>query len=162
LSRFARRVHIVVRSRGLAASMSHYLIQRLAAAANITLHTDTEIFQLHGECELESISWRRGENAPEHLPIRHIFLFLGAEPNTAWLGNCLALDAKQFIVTGGEISAAQWSQSRKPLFLETSLPGVFAIGDVRSGSTKRVAAAVGEGAAVVQSLHHFFESCKGG
>jgi thioredoxin reductase (NADPH) len=155
LSRFARKVNIVVRSGGLAASMSHYLIQRINATANISLYTHTEIVQLHGDRQLESISWRRGDSPPEHLLIRHVFLFLGAEPNTDWLGECLALDSNKFIVTGGDIPASQWQQSRKPLYLETSLPGVFAIGDVRSDSTKRVAAAVGEGAAAVQSLHQF-------
>jgi thioredoxin reductase (NADPH) len=155
LSRFARKVNIVVRSSGLAASMSHYLIQRIASSPSIALSTHTEIVQLHGDRQLESISWRKGENAPEHLPIRHVFLFLGAEPNTEWLGECLALDSNKFVITGGEIPTSQGGQTRKPLFLETSLPGVFAIGDVRSGSTKRVAAAVGEGAAAVQSLHQF-------
>jgi thioredoxin reductase (NADPH) len=155
LSRFAKKVNIVVRSSGLAASMSHYLIQRIGASANISIYTRTEIIHLHGDQQLEGISWRRGDNGPEHLSVRHVFLFLGAEPNTEWLGKCLALDSNKFIVTGGDIPAPQWDQSRKPLFLESSLPGIFAIGDVRSDSTKRVAAAVGEGAAAVQSLHRF-------
>jgi thioredoxin reductase (NADPH) len=152
LSRFARRVHIVVRGPDLAASMSHYLIQRIAASPNIALHTYTQVSALHGDSHLEQVSLA-SPNGPSSLRIRHLFLFLGAEPNTAWLGDCVALDRNQFILTGTNVPAGAWPLERAPHFLETSRPGIFAVGDVRSGSVKRVAAAVGEGAAAVQSLH---------
>jgi len=153
LARHARQVHIVVRGAGLAASMSHYLIQRIEAASNITLHTATRIVELCGESKLERIVLQTGQERPRILPVRHLFLFLGAEPNTAWLGDCVALDARQFVLTGPQVPAQAWSLARPPHALETSRPGIFAVGDVRSGSVKRVAAAVGEGSAAVQALH---------
>jgi thioredoxin reductase (NADPH) len=156
LSRFASHVHIIVRADGLAASMSHYLIQRIEAASNITLHTRTEIVELKGETKLEGVRWRQRGGEPEDVAVRHVFLFLGAEPNTAWLGDCVALDDKAFVLTGNDAAAkGGWPLERTPHFLETSRPGIFAVGDVRAGSVKRVAAAVGEGAAAVQSLHQF-------
>jgi len=153
LSRFARRVHIVVRGPGLAASMSHYLIQRIDAAANIVLHTHTEVVALDGQGHLERATFMNGDGSTSPLPVRHLFLFLGAEPNTHWLGDCVALDRNHFILTGPGLPTGAWPLERAPHFLETSRPGIFAVGDVRSGSVKRVAAAVGEGAAAVQSLH---------
>lgn len=153
LSRYAKQVHIVVRADGLAASMSHYLIQRIEAAANITLHRQTRVAALHGESHLESLCLERRDAPMQTLPVRHLFLFLGAEPNTSWLGDCLALDPKQFVLTGDALPPGAWPLDRSPHYLETSRPGIFAVGDVRSGSVKRVAAAVGEGAAAVQSLH---------
>jgi thioredoxin reductase (NADPH) len=153
LSGHARHVHVIVRADGLAASMSNYLIRRVEAAANITLHVRTEIVELEGEQTLEGIKWRR-QGVVEAMPICHVFLFLGAEPNTGWLADCVALDKNGFVLTGPNASP-DWKLEREPLFLETSHPGVFAVGDVRSGSVKRVAAAVGEGAAAVQSLHQY-------
>lgn len=153
LSRHARRVHIVVRGPGLAESMSHYLIQRIAAAANIVLHTHTEVAALGGGDHLERVSLAPRTGAPTEIAMRHLFLFLGAEPNTHWLGDCVALDQRQFILTGADLPPGAWPLARAPHALETSRPGVFAVGDVRSGSVKRVAAAVGEGAAAVQALH---------
>ncbi len=153
LSGFARHVHIVIRSDGLAASMSNYLIRRIEAAANITVHLRTQIVELKGEAQLESIRWD-SQGTIEEKPIRHVFLFLGAQPNTGWLGDCVALDKNGFVLTGPD-AAHQWPSERPPHFLETSRPGIFAVGDVRSGSVKRVAAAVGEGAAAIQSLHQY-------
>jgi thioredoxin reductase (NADPH) len=153
LSRHARRVHIVVRGAGLAASMSHYLIQRINAAPNIVLHTHTRIAALDGDTHLERVTLLSNANTTSSLPICHVFLFLGAEPNTHWLDDCVALDRNGFIVTGPDLPSGAWTLGRPPHFLETSRPGIFAVGDVRSGSVKRVAAAVGEGAAAVQSLH---------
>jgi thioredoxin reductase (NADPH) len=153
LSRFARHVHVCVRGPGLAATMSHYLVQRIEAAPNITLHTHIEVCALHGDGHLAEIDLCTRDEAPVRLPVRHLFLFLGAEPNTDWLNSCVALDDKQFVLTGADVPRAAWCSERPPHALETSRPGIFAVGDVRSGSVKRVAAAVGEGAAAVQSLH---------
>jgi thioredoxin reductase (NADPH) len=153
LAAHASHVHVMVRGKGLAASMSHYLIQRLRAAHNITIHTETSIVELVGNEELERVRCQRGQDAVRDYPVEHLFLFLGAAPNTAWLNDCVALDDKGFVLTGPDLPAARWSLPRSPYFLETSRPGVFAVGDVRSGSVKRVATAVGEGAAAIQALH---------
>jgi thioredoxin reductase (NADPH) len=154
LSSHAKHVHIMVRADSLAASMSHYLIQRIESIPNITLHTRSRITQLLGEERLESIRCRMdGSEEITDLPVRHVFLFLGAEPNTAWLTDCVALDDRQFVLTGPQIPKGAWPLERLPYFLETSRPGIFAVGDVRSGSVKRVAAAVGEGSAAIQFLH---------
>jgi thioredoxin reductase (NADPH) len=153
LSRFARNVHMVVRAEGLAASMSRYLVQRIEAAANIHLISRTTVLGLDGDAHLDQVRIGRAGEPERVLPVRHLFLFLGAEPNTEWLSQCVALDARKFVLTGPALAATDWPLERAPYFLETSRPGMFAVGDVRSGSVKRVAAAVGEGAAAVQSLH---------
>jgi thioredoxin reductase (NADPH) len=153
LSRYARQVHVMVRGAGLAASMSQYLIQRLQAASNVTIHTRTELVELIGEKGLERVRYRQASGAIEERAISHVFLFLGAEPNTGWLDSRVALDDKGFVLTGAALPAGSWQLARAPYFLETSRPGIFAVGDVRSNSIKRVATAVGEGAAAVQSLH---------
>ncbi|MFP3559113.1 FAD-dependent oxidoreductase [Paraburkholderia sp. SIMBA_049] len=153
LARFARHVHVVIRGDGLRASMSAYLIRRINAAANITLHTRTKIVELCGESRLEAIRWDR-QGQIEHKPIRHVFLFLGAEPNTRWLGDCVALDKDGFVLTGAD-TGDRWTADRPPHDLETSRRGIFSAGDVRSGSVKRVAAAVGEGAAAIQAVHQY-------
>ncbi|WP_395408225.1 FAD-dependent oxidoreductase [Pseudoduganella sp. UC29_106] len=154
LASHVKHVHIMVRSEGLAASMSRYLIQRIDAIPNITLHTRSRIVELKGEGRLESIRCRM-DGSPEVIakPICHVFLFLGAEPNTGWLADCVALDDRDFVLTGPQIPDGAWPLERLPHPLETSNPGIFAVGDVRSGSVKRVAAAVGEGSAAIQSLH---------
>jgi len=156
LARFARHVHVVIRGDGLSASMSTYLIRRINAAANITLHARTQIAELCGESRLEGIRWDR-QGQIEHKPIRHVFLFLGAQPNTRWLGDCVAVDKDGFVLTGAD-TGDKWTADRPPHHLETSRPGVFAAGDVRSGSVKRVAAAVGEGAAAIQAVHQYLAS----
>jgi thioredoxin reductase (NADPH) len=154
LASHVRHVHIMVRSDGLAASMSHYLIQRIEATPNITLHARSRIVELCGEGRLESIRCQLdGSSEVLEKPICHVFLFLGAEPNTAWLADCVALDDRQFVLTGPQVPRGLWTLERAPYFLETSKPGIFAVGDVRSGSVKRVAAAVGEGSAAIQTLH---------
>jgi len=155
LSGHARRVHIMVRSEGLASSMSQYLIQRIRAAANITLHPRTQIVGLQGDDKLQRVLCRTGDEPPRAFDVEHVFLFLGAEPNTGWLGDCVRLDDKAFVLTDVHVPADAWPLERRPYHLETSQPGVFAVGDVRSGSVKRVAAAVGEGASAVQALHQF-------
>jgi thioredoxin reductase (NADPH) len=153
LARFARHVHVVIRGNGLSASMSDYLIRRINAAANITLHTRTQIVELCGESKLEAIRWDR-QGQIEHQPIRHVFLFLGAQPNTRWLGDCVAVDKDGFVLTGAD-TGDKWTADRPPHDLETSRPGIFSAGDARSGSVKRVAAAVGEGAAAIQAVHQY-------
>jgi thioredoxin reductase (NADPH) len=158
LSQHAKHVHIVVRSGGLAASMSRYLIQRIEASPRITLHTHKQIVELRGDDRLESICWQSKGGEAREAPARHLFLFLGAEPSTAWLGDCVALDDKNFVLTGPDVPAERWPLERPRHFLETSRPRIFAVGDVRSGSVKRVAAAVGEGSAVVASLHQALAS----
>jgi thioredoxin reductase (NADPH) len=157
LARFASHVHVVIRGDGLSASMSTYLIRRINATANITLHTRTQIVELCGESRLDGIRWNRQEQI-EHKPIRHVFLFLGAQPNTRWLGDCVALDKDGFVLTGAD-TCEQWTADRPPHDLETSRPGVFSAGDARSGSVKRVAAAVGEGAAAIQAVHQYLARC---
>jgi thioredoxin reductase (NADPH) len=152
----ARHAHVLVRGPGLADSMSRYLIQRIEDSKNITLHTRTQIEALEGDRCLERVRWRHAGDSVETQPISHVFMMTGADPNTAWLEHCLALDRKGFIKTGPELmpeDLATWRSGRHPMLLETSIPGVFATGDVRSNSVKRVASAVGEGSICVQMLH---------
>jgi thioredoxin reductase (NADPH) len=154
-----KRLHLVVRGPSLEASMSRYLIDRIAALPNVELHTGTEIVGLEGDAAegLTGAVFRcRATGTTHTCPLRHLFLFIGADPNANWLNGCVAVDGKGFVITGA--SADQSSSSRPVLPLETSRTGVFAIGDVRSGSTKRVAAAVGEGAAVVAQIHSVLDS----
>jgi thioredoxin reductase (NADPH) len=153
-----RHVHMLVRGPGLAESMSRYLIRRIEENPSITLHTHTEIEEMEGGERLERVIWQRQGAPAETRDIRHVFLMTGASPNTAWLEGCLALDPKGFVRTGTDLAAqdlaaAGWSLPRPPYLLETSRPGVFAAGDVRSGSVKRVASAVGEGSSCVQFVH---------
>ena len=155
-----RRLHLVVRGVGLESSMSRYLIDRIAALPNVELHTGTEVTGLEGS-QIQGLSAatfrRRATGETLRHALRHLFLFVGADPNTSWLEGCVALDAKGFVLTGPDAGAG--SASRAPVLpLQTSQPGVFAIGDVRAGSTKRVAAAVGEGAAVVSQIHGILAS----
>ena len=141
--------------------MSRYLIQRLVENPQIELHLHTEIVALEGEGRLERVKCkdkRTGETTIH--PIQHVFIMTGASPRTEWLQGCLALDDKGFIVTGrdlelldGKPDARRWPLKRTPQMLETSLPSVFAVGDVRSGNVKRVASAVGEGAIAVHMVH---------
>jgi thioredoxin reductase (NADPH) len=154
LSRYARHVHILVRGEGLGATMSDYLIRRIDASARITLHPFTEVVELRGGRLLEEITWRNHRTGETQVQaIRNLFLMLGAVPNTHWLEGCLELDEKGFIVTGTGGKPGQWPLPRPAMLFETSVPGVFAAGDVRSGSTKRVASAVGEGAMAVSQIH---------
>jgi thioredoxin reductase (NADPH) len=150
-----KRLTMIVRGGGLEASMSRYLIDRIKMLQNVDIRVRSELVELHGDRNgaLEGATVRdRASGATAHLPVRHVFMFIGAEPNTAWLGGCVALDEKGYIVTGSQ-NATDRGQASPPLPLQTSLPRIFAIGDVRSGSTKRVASAVGEGAAVVAQIH---------
>ena len=159
LAETARRVHMLIRSGGLSSTMSRYLISRIDAHPRIVQHARTEVVALEGNGHLERISWRAGRGGSvETQSIRHVFTMTGAEPSTKWLTGCLVLDDKGFVRTGtaltaDDLAAAKWSLRRQPYLLETSLPGVLAVGDVRSGSTKRVASAVGEGSIAVAAVH---------
>ena len=159
LAQTAAHVHVVVRSGGLADTMSRYLIRRIEQHPAITLHTHTEIAALEGDAHLERLRWRNNQTGNvETQSIRHAFMMTGAVPCTGWLGGCLAVDAKGFIKTGLDLSkedlaAARWPLARPPHLLETSLPCVFAVGDVRGGNVKRVASAVGEGSIAISFVH---------
>jgi thioredoxin reductase (NADPH) len=159
LAQTSSKVHLLVRSRMLSESMSQYLIGRIEAHPRIEIHYLTQIVALTGVAHLESIEWRDdslGVNVTR--PIRHVFVMAGAVPRTGWLEDSFVLDKKGFIVTGPELAGyndLQWPLSRPPLLLETSVPGVFAVGDTRAGSVKRVASAVGEGAMAVHLVHRF-------
>ena len=159
LAETARHVSMLVRSSGLAESMSRYLIRRIEQSSRITLRTNTEIIALEGTTSLDRIRCRDSQSGNvETQDIRHVFVMTGAIPSTAWLDGCLALDAKGFIKTGPDLStedlaSAQWPLGRTPHLLETSLYGVFAVGDVRGGNIKRVASAVGEGSIAVAFVH---------
>jgi thioredoxin reductase (NADPH) len=156
LAPHVKRLTMIVRGGGLEASMSRYLIDRIRALGNVDILVGAELAALHGEQagHLEAVTIRnRASGATQQLPIRQLFMFIGAEPNTAWLDGCVELDDKGYVVTGAQ-SAAHTTRATRYV-LQTSLPRVFAIGDVRGGSTKRVASAVGEGAAVVAQIHSF-------
>jgi thioredoxin reductase (NADPH) len=159
LSELSKHVHILVRSNGLAETMSRYLIRRIEDSPKITLHVCTEIAALEGGNHLERVQWRdKNTGATEMHDIRHIFLMTGATPNTQWLSDCIALDEKGFVRTGSDLTEEDllksgWPLERHPFLLETSMPGVLAVGDVRSGNVKRVASAVGEGSISIHLAH---------
>lgn len=149
-----KRLHLVVRGDGLESSMSRYLIDRIAALPNVVQHARMEVVGLEGDraTGLTAARFRdRTNGETQRCALRHLFLFIGADPNAAWLEGCVETDDKDFVVTGRDFATA--AVKRRAFLLETSRPGIFAVGDVRSGSTKRVAAAVGEGAAVVAQIH---------
>ena len=164
LAETTKRVHMLVRSAGVAESMSRYLIRRIGETPTIVLHPHTEIEAFEGGYHLELVHWRnRQTGQTEEHKIRHVFVMTGADPNTRWLDGCVVLDAKGFIKTGPDLSpenlsAARWPLTRQPYLLETSLPGVFAVGDVRGGNTKRVASAVGEGSIAISFVHQVLQT----
>ena len=159
LAQTTKHVHMLVRSSGLAATMSRYLIRRIENSPTITLRPQTEIVAVEGGNHLDSVYWRNTQTGQtEKHQISHVFVMTGADPNTSWLDGCIALDDKGFIKTGPDLSrenlsARGWPLTRQPYLLETSLPGVFAVGDVRGGSIKRVASAVGEGSIAISFIH---------
>ncbi|KQU21957.1 cation tolerance protein CutA [Methylobacterium sp. Leaf94] len=153
LSRTVARVHLLVRAEGLAATMSDYLVRRIAASARITLHTRTEISAFHGDDTLTAVTWTdRSRDLSVTRAVGNVFLMIGAVPNTGWLADCLTLDPKGFVPTGlrpdGTPAASPYA---------TTVPGLYAVGDVRAGSVKRVASGVGEGSVVVQAVHGFLQ-----
>jgi thioredoxin reductase (NADPH) len=151
LSRTAAHVHVLVRASGLAATMSDYLVQRIRQSPKITLHAKTEITALEGDDRLRKVTWAsRDTSEGETRSIGNVFVMIGAEPNTDWLDGCLDLDAKGFIQTGKDADGMTLASP-----YATTRPGIFAVGDVRSGSVKRVASGVGEGSVVIQAVHQF-------
>jgi len=158
LSQNASSVHMLVRGPNLGASMSRYLIQRIEENPHIKVHTSTELYSLKGNSRLECVSWidMASGTISQH-PFRHVFVMAGASPKTDWLSGCLALDGKGFVLTGRDVETGAapipWPLQRPPSMLETSIPGVFAVGDARSGNVKRVASAVGEGSIAVHLVH---------
>jgi thioredoxin reductase (NADPH) len=160
LAETVRKVYMLVRGQELSATMSRYLIQRVVENPSIELHLQTEIVALEGESHLERTTWvnrATGEQSPHD--IRHVFVMAGASPRTEWLRGCLSLDEQGFILTGRDLDPVlaeapiKWPLSRPPQMLETSLPAVFAVGDIRSGNVKRVASAVGEGSISIHLVH---------
>jgi thioredoxin reductase (NADPH) len=159
----ASRVHLLVRAGSLAASMSRYLSRRIEETAQIELHLHTELIGLAGDDRLESVRWQNNQTGEiEERKVRHVFIMTGGIPNTGWIGGCVQLDDKGFVKTGPGLSpedlhAAHWPLLRAPYLLESSLPGVFAVGDARSGSVKRVASAVGEGSIAISLVHQVLQ-----
>jgi len=158
LAEHARHVHVVIRGAGLADTMSRYLIRRIEENPKITLWPHSEIIGLEGDDRLRTVRWRKGDGTVETRNIAHVFLMIGAEPNSKWLEGCVALDEKGFVKTGidippDELTKVHWPLGRAPFLFETNRHRVFAVGDVRAGSVKRVASAVGEGSICVQLVH---------
>ncbi len=159
LASTARRVHMLVRGAGLADTMSRYLIRRIEENPAIDVRTRTQIVALEGNGRLERVRWRddKVEKVEDH-DIGHVFMMTGAVPNTQWLDGCVQVDDKGFVKTGADLSiddlaSWKWPLARSPYLLETSRPGIFAVGDVRAGNVKRVASAVGEGSIAVSLVH---------
>jgi thioredoxin reductase (NADPH) len=159
LSQLASHVHVLVRGPGLAESMSRYLIARIESTPNITLRTRHAIDDLQGDDHLQTVRWRHLDTGEQETrSIRNVFSMTGADPNTDWLAGCLLLDDKKFVKTGvdllpEELKGSAWRLPRRPYLMETSIPGVFSVGDARANSVKRVASAVGEGSICVQLVH---------
>ena len=171
LSRSASHVHVLVRSDGLAASMSDYLVTRIEQSHRITLHTNSEVTALKGDRFLREVTWKNNQSGEEtHKEIGSVFVMIGAVPNTAWMDDCVQLDDSGFVITGAGISHhrekdtadeqvdKQLETPRELLPYETSVPGIFAVGDVRSGSVKRVASSVGEGSVCISAVHAYLST----
>jgi thioredoxin reductase (NADPH) len=159
LARYARRVTLVVRAQSIGAGMSHYLCQEVSATPNIEVRTETTVVGGGGDGHLEHLVLREGATGREEtVSADGLFILIGAHPNTDWLPDEIARDGKGFVYTGEDIpSDFEWPLDRAPMSLETSMPGVFAAGDVRLGSVKRVASAVGEGSVAIQLVHNLVE-----
>src|SRR2546423_14041218 len=158
LAQTARKVYMLIRSKGLAETMSRYLIRRIEDNPRIDLRTCTEITALEGNGHLQRVSWRKDQGSSETHDIRHVFVMTGAAPSTRWLSGCVTLDEQGFVKTGPDfgrenLAAAPGPLPGPPHLLETSRPGVFAVGDVRAGNVKRVASAVGEGSIAISFVH---------
>src|SRR5450756_2508062 len=161
LSRFAKSVTMLVRARSLEQSMSYYLIQQIAGIDKITVRVCTEVAQACGTGHLEQLTLRDlNTGVTESVDAQQLFVFIGAAPRTGWLDGVVARDERGFVLAGLDLTAdqlAEWPLDRPPFHLETSVPGIFAVGDVRAESAKRVASAVGEGAMAVMFVHRYLE-----
>ena len=159
LAQTTRKVHVLVRADGLASTMSRYLVRRIEETPNIELHSCTEVIALDGNDHLERVTWRNNQTGETRSNnIGHLFSMTGAVPNSAWLDGCVACDQAGFIKTGTDLTSddlakTKWPLARPPYLLESNLPGVFAVGDIRGGNVKRVASAVGEGSIAVSFVH---------
>ena len=159
LGRYARRVHVVLRGEDLGKSMSRYLVDRVEGMENVTIHRRSVVTGVEGNGHLSAVQVRNGKGEQQTFETNSLYSFCGADPNTSWLDGCVDLDKNGFVLTGGSLTPEvshtdRWQGAgRAPFLLETSLPGVFAAGDVRSGSAKRVSSAVGEGAMAVSFVH---------
>jgi len=159
LAQHTSGVHMLVRSGVLADTMSRYLVQRIESSPQIHVHYGSELASVDGDGELERVSWmNKTSGEVTSASIRHVFVMTGASPHTEWLSSCVTLDRKGFILSGRDLDTATppipWPLKRAPHMLETSLPGVFVVGDVRANNIKRVASAVGEGSIVIHMVHH--------
>lgn len=158
LAQFAREVTLLVRGERLESRMSDYLVQQIRDTANIRIRLGVSIVSVQGAERLESLVVQdRASHAVETIPTELLFVLIGASPHTGWLGDLIERDAGGFIATGHDVNRAGWPVERAPMNFETSVPGIFAVGDVRHGSMKRVASAVGEGAGAVQNVHHYLQ-----
>jgi thioredoxin reductase (NADPH) len=161
-SRYARTVTMLVRASGLEKSMSQYLIDRIKATSNIQLRTGVEVARAEGQSHLERITLRRVSTGDEEaLPAAALFIFIGSAPRSGLAADLLARDDKGFLLVGPDVpreGACRWPLDRDPFLFETNVPGVFAVGDVRAGTNRRVATAVGEGSAAVHSIHRYLET----
>jgi thioredoxin reductase (NADPH) len=141
--------------------MSDYLVQRIRYTPNIELRLNAEVVGAEGNDSMERLKIRdRASKTVDTIPVKLLFVLIGAIPHTDWMAGTVQRDAKGFILTGRDVDAETWPVSRKPMSFETSVPGIFAVGDVRFGSMKRVAAAVGEGAGAVHDLHQYLEQSR--
>jgi thioredoxin reductase (NADPH) len=163
LARHARRVTLLVRAESLEKSMSYYLIRQISEIPNIEVRLATDVIDLRGDDQLEAITLcNRATRTVETVRAGYIFVFIGAEPRTDWLDGVIERDPRGFVLTGSDLLVEGnrprgWDLDRDPYFLEASVPGVFAAGDVRANSVKRVASAVGEGAMAIQLIHGYLE-----
>ena len=155
LAKYAARVNLLVRGASLAAGMSDYLVRQIEATSNVVVRLGTQVVDGRGDTRLQSLTLQDGQGRQEEVPAAAVFILIGAQPHTEWLAPVLRLDERGFVMTGRDVPARDWPVEREPYPFETSRPGVFAAGDVRHGSAKRVAGAVGEGSVAVGSVHRY-------
>jgi thioredoxin reductase (NADPH) len=162
LARFARNVTLIVRGNSLARTMSDYLVQQIRSTPTVQVRLEAEVVGGDGGERIETLKIRdRARNIVETIPARFLFVLIGALPHTDWLQGMVERDAKGFIPTGHRVDPRLWPLQRQPMNFESSVPGIFAVGDVRLDSMKRVASAVGEGAGAIQNAHQYLEQVKG-
>ena len=155
LAKYAARVTLLIRGASLAAAMSDYLVRQIQATPNVVVRLRTQVVGGRGDARLERLTLEDGQGRQEEIPAAAVFIMIGAKPHTHWLAPILSLDKDGFVLTGRDLPVTDWALEREPYPFETSRPGVFAAGDVRHGSVKRVAGAVGEGSVAVGSVHQY-------